>query len=125
MWHEWEAIRGQAGGAGGGHGARPARGCLLSTLLSRRRSQRDGGANKRTLVISLAVWSLMAWEHGAESTGESSNIMRPYLRVRLAETVMESRERRPVYVYVCVCTCARVCVCVRRMWKTNEHRNVG
>lgn len=33
MWHEWEAIRGQAGGAGGGHGAHPACSCLLSTLL--------------------------------------------------------------------------------------------
>lgn len=83
-----------------------------------------GGMEERkkgTLVISLAVWSLMAWEHGAESTGESSNIMRPYLQVRLAETVMESRKRRPV----CVCMCAHARACVRRMWKTNEHRNVG
>lgn len=52
-------------------------------------------------MISLAVWSLMAWDRGAESTGESSNIMRPYLQVRLAETVMESRKRRPVCAYVC------------------------
>lgn len=54
------------------------------------------------MVISLEnlyVW-LSAWEHKAE-TLKSSNIMRPYLQVQPAESVMESRKRRPA----CVCVC--------------------
>lgn len=85
-------------------------GCLLSTL-----AHIDTVREKESkMVISLEnlyVW-LSAWEHKAE-TLKSSNIMRPYLQVQPAESVMESRKRRP----------ACVCVCVT--WKTNEHCNVG
>ena len=73
MWHEWEAIRGQAGGAAGSHRARELEALRISVCVcvwlpaqhsgSRRRCQRDG---EQISLKNLYVW-LSAWEHKAET----------------------------------------------------------
>lgn len=110
MWHEWEAIRGQAGGAGGSHRACPSYGCLLSTLAHTDAVR----VMKSKMVISLgnlSVW-LSAWEQKTETRR----------KFRYSETISASAAcwicdgEQQKEASMCVCVC---------VWKTNEHCNVG
>lgn len=92
MWHEWEAIRGQAGGAGGS-----ARLALLGTVR-----WTGGRAKAVNSLDALRVWS-SAWEHRAEMLK----------RFRYYEAISASAACR-------ICDGeqgkeASVCVCVRQM----------
>lgn len=78
--------------------------CLLSTLAHTDTArERDGWSKMVISLESLYVW-LSVWERKAETLEKFKYYEAIYLQVQPAESVMESRKRRPV----CVCVlCGR------------------
>lgn len=112
MWHEWEAIRGQAGGAGGSHRACPAYGCLLSTLAH------IGTVKEMESKMVISLENLSVWCCWRGNTKLKTLKKFKYYEAVSASAacwIRDGEQQKEASVYVCVCV----------MWKTNEHCNVG